>query len=86
MAEWFPGFEYTGWNGIFAPTGTPPDIVAKFNRDLDALLQQAEVVQKMTSLGSIAVQGMSVADFEVYLRKERERWESVVKVLGITAE
>ncbi len=86
MSEVFPGFEYTGWNGIFAPAGTPADIVGKFNRDMEALLQQNEVVQKMMSLGSMAVQGMSVADFEAYLRKERERWESVVKVLGITAE
>ncbi|MEY2803293.1 MAG: hypothetical protein RL657_629 [Pseudomonadota bacterium] len=86
MSEVFPGFEYTGWNGIFAPAGTPADIVGKFNRDLETLLQQPEVVQKMMSLGSMAVQGMSVADFEAYLRKERERWESVVKVLGIAAE
>lgn len=86
MSEVFPGFEYTGWNGIFAPAGTPADIVGKFNRDLETLLQQPEVVQKMMSLGSMAVQGMSVADFEAYLRKERERWESVVKVLGIAVE
>ncbi len=86
MSEVFPGFEYTGWNGIFAPAGTPADIVGKFNRDLETLLQQPEVVQKMMSLGSMAVQGMSVADLEAYLRKERERWESVVKVLGIAAE
>ncbi len=86
MSEVFPGFEYTGWNGIVAPAGTPADIVGKFNRDLETLLQQPEVVQKMMSLGSMAVQGMSVADFEAYLRKERERWESVVKVLGIAAE
>ncbi|WP_186511083.1 Bug family tripartite tricarboxylate transporter substrate binding protein [Caenimonas sedimenti] len=86
LAETFPGFEYTGWNGVFAPAGTPPDIVARVNRDLEAVLKQPEVTQRLLALGSIAEQKMSVPEFEAFMRGERERWAQVVKTLGITAE
>lgn len=86
LAERFPGFEYTGWNGLFAPAGTPAEVIARVNRDLEAILRQPEVVQKMMSLGSIAVQSMSVAEYEGFMRKERERWAEVVKTIGIQPE
>jgi tripartite-type tricarboxylate transporter receptor subunit TctC len=86
LAESFPGFEYTGWNGIFAPAGTPAEVVSRVNRDLESVLKQPEVVQKMVTLGSIAVQRMSVAEFDAFMRGERERWASVVKAIGVQAE
>jgi tripartite-type tricarboxylate transporter receptor subunit TctC len=86
LAERFPGFEYTGWNGLFAPAGTPADVVARVNRDLETILKQPEVVQKMMTLGSIAVQSMSVAEFDAFMRNERDRWGAVVKTIGVKAE
>ncbi len=86
LAETFPGFEYTGWNGVFAPAGTPADIVARMNRDLEVVLKQPEVTQRLLALGSLAEQKMSVPEFEAFLRAERERWAQVVKALGIKAE
>lgn len=86
LAESFPGFEYTGWNGVFAPAGTPPDLVARVNRDLEAVLRQPEVAQRLLALGSLAEQKMSVPEFDTFMRGERERWGQVVKTLGITAE
>ncbi len=86
LAERFPGFEYTGWNGLFAPAGTPAEVVARVNRDLEAVLGQPEVVQKMMVLGSIAAQRMSVAEFDTFMRGERERWATVVKTIGVQPE
>ncbi len=86
LGESFAGFEYTGWNGLFAPAGTPPDVVARANRDLEAVLRQPEVAQRLLALGSLAEQKMSVAEFDAFMRAERERWAKVVKALGITAE
>ncbi len=86
LAERFPGFEYTGWNGIFAPAGTPAEVVSRVNRDLETILKQPEVVQKMMSLGSIAVQSMTVAQFDTFMRGERERWATVVKTIGVQPE
>lgn len=86
LAETFPGFEYTGWNGLYAPAGTPADIVARVNRDLETVLRQPEVAQRLLALGSMAEQKMSVAEFDAFMRGERERWAKVVKALGIVAE
>ena len=86
LAESFPGFEYTGWNGLFAPAGTPADIVARVNRDVEAVLRQPEVAQRLLSLGSLAEPKMSVPEFDAFMRGERERWAKVVKTLGIQAE
>ena len=86
LAESFAGFEYTGWNGVFAPAGTPADVVARVNRDLETVLRQPEVVQRMQQLGSLPEQKMTVPEFDAFMRGERERWAQVVKTLGITAE
>lgn len=86
LAETFPGFEYTGWNGLFAPAGTPADVVARVNRDLETVLRQPEVAQRLQTLGSLAEPKMSVPEFEAFMRGEHERWREVVKSLGITAE
>lgn len=86
LGETFAGFEYTGWNGLFAPAGTPADIVARANRDLETVLQQPDVAQRMQTLGSLVEPRMAVADFDAFLRAERERWSGLVKTLGIQPE
>ncbi|MBA2962256.1 MULTISPECIES: Bug family tripartite tricarboxylate transporter substrate binding protein [Ramlibacter] len=86
LSETFAGFEYTGWNGLFAPAGTPADVVARVNRDVEALLRQPEVVQRLQALGSIAEPKMSVAEFDAFMRAERERWSRLVQTLRIQAE
>jgi tripartite-type tricarboxylate transporter receptor subunit TctC len=86
LSETFSGFEYTGWNGLFAPAGTPKDIVEHMSRELEATLKQPEVVQRLQTLGSLAETKMSVAEFETFMRNERTRWASIVKAIGIKPE
>jgi tripartite-type tricarboxylate transporter receptor subunit TctC len=86
LSETFAGFEFAGWNGVFAPAGTPPDVIARLNRDLEAVLRQPEVAQRLATLGSIAEPQMGVAGFDTFMRGERERWAKVAKALNIVAE
>ena len=86
LSETFPGFDYAGWNGIFAPAGTPVDIIHRVNRDLEAILQQPEVTQRLQTLGSQPEPRMSVPEFESFMRAERERWAKLVKQLDIQPE
>lgn len=86
LSETFQGFEYTGWNGLFAPAGTPAEVVARVNRDLEAVLRQPEVAQRMAVLGSLVEARMNVGEFEAFMRAERERWGRLVKVLNIQPE
>lgn len=86
LADTFPGFEFAGWNGLFAPAGTPADVVTRVNRDLEAVLRQPEVAQRLLALGSLAEPQMTVPGFEAFMRGERERWAKVAKALNIVAE
>ena len=86
LSDTFPGFEYAGWNGLFAPANTPAEVVTRVNRDIQALLRQPEVVQRLASLGSIADSGMGTAAFAAFMKAERERWAGIVKAIGIKAE
>ena len=86
LSDTFPGFEYAGWNGLFAPANTPADVINRVNRDIQALLRQPEVVQRLAALGSIADSGMGTAAFAAFMKAERERWAGIVKAIGIKAE
>jgi tripartite-type tricarboxylate transporter receptor subunit TctC len=86
LADTFSGFEYAGWNGLFAPVGTPADIVARMNRELTALLRQPEVVQRLLALGSFADGSLSPVAFAGFMKSERERWARIVKSIGIVPE
>jgi tripartite-type tricarboxylate transporter receptor subunit TctC len=86
LSETFKGFEYTGWNGLFAPQGTPQDVITKVNKDVIAFLRQPETVQRLLSLGSLADAGMSPNEFSSFLNAERERWVGIVKGIGLKPE
>ncbi len=86
LADTFPGFEYAGWNGLFAPAGTSPEIITRVNRDLNAALGQAELIQRLVTLGSMAESGMDSAAFVQFMKAERERWGKLVQAIGMRPE
>ena len=86
IGETFQGFEYTGWNALFAPAGTPPEIVARVNRELDRILRTPDVVERMLALGSIADGTGSPQAVGDFVRAEHERWAKIAKSLNIVAE
>lgn len=53
MAETLPGFETWEWNGVFAPAGTPAEIVARLNAELNAAVRDAAVQERLTGLGAL---------------------------------
>jgi tripartite-type tricarboxylate transporter receptor subunit TctC len=86
LSETFSGFEFTGWNGLFAPAGTPTTILDSLNRELEAVLRQPEVAQRLLTLGSIPETKMNVTEFDAFMRAERTRWAGIVKAIGIKPE
>ncbi len=86
LSETFAGFEYTGWNGLFAPAGTPAAILETINRELETVLKQPEVAQRLLTLGSMPETKMNVAEFDTFMRSERTRWAGIVKAIGIKPE
>lgn len=80
-----PGFDYNLWVGLFAPAGTPPEVVAKLNRDINRVLHESSVRERLSSLGAEPM-AMSSADFDRFLRTEMDDAAKVVKAAGIQAK
>ena len=80
-----PGFDYNLWVGLFAPAGTPPDIVDKINKDVARLLQSAEVKERFANLGADPMP-MTPAEFKKFVRSEIEESGKVIKAAGIKAQ
>ena len=85
VADYVPGYEAAAWYGIGAPKGTPPEIVEKLNREINAILAEREVKAKLAALGASQLPG-TPADFAKFLADETEKWRKVIKYAGIKAE
>ena len=80
-----PGYELGSWHGVFAPAGTPKDIIAKLNAEIVRGIQSAETRQRLLALGVDAA-GTSVESFAAFVRAEVPKWAKVVKESGAKAE
>jgi tripartite-type tricarboxylate transporter receptor subunit TctC len=80
-----PGFEYNLWVGVFAPAGTPANIVEKINHDVNQVLRQPDVRDRLTALGADAMQ-MTPAEFDKFVRTEMDDSAKVVKAAGIKVQ
>lgn len=77
-----PGFEATAWYALFAPAGTPSDIVHKIAADATKALQLPEVKEKLSALGADAVGG-TPEEFAQRLRLENARWGEAIRKSGV---
>lgn len=80
-----PGYSVTPWSGIYAPAGTPPGIVNRLNAEINRMMQQPEVRERILSTGLVPVGG-TPAELGNYLKSEIARWTKVVKEAGIKPE
>jgi len=76
-----PGFEASSWFGILAPAGTPKDIIAKIDADVQKWLATPEAKEKLLSQGANAAGG-SPEDFARHIQAETAKWAKVVKDSG----
>jgi tripartite-type tricarboxylate transporter receptor subunit TctC len=85
IGEFVPGYEASGWTGIGAPKGTPPEIIEKLNREINAALSDPKFKARLVDLGGIVLAG-SPADFKKHISDETEKWAKVIKAAGIKPE
>ena len=76
------GFEAYAWQGLVAPTGTPPDVISKLNKTLVDALNSTSVKARFQVLGLEPTPG-TPAQMASYARAEREKWAQVIRTSGI---
>ena len=79
------GYTAVTWNGILAPAGTPPDIIAKLNQTIAQVLSTPEMKQRYAAIGTTVLIG-SPEDFANFIRAETAKWQRAIQASGIKAE
>ena len=80
-----PGFDYIIWHGFYVPAGTPADVVAQLNRDVNTVLRQPDVRDRLTNLG-MEVRPGTPESLDALVRGEIRKGKDVAKAANIKAE
>ena len=80
-----PGFEVSAWVGMFAPSGTPPEIIARINAEVTRDLARPEVRERILKV-QMEPAPSTAAEMDRLVRAETEKWRAVIKEAGIKAE
>ena len=81
----FPGYNAVGWNGLFAPAGTPRETVARLATEVSAILNRPEVREKIAAQGA-DVAGGTPEQFAAFIRADSSKWTQLIKKQNITPD
>lgn len=85
MAEFLPGYQADGWQGIGAPKNTPAAIVEMLNKEINNALANPKIAARLADLGSAAMP-MTPAEFGKLIVDETEKWAKIIRAANIKAE
>jgi tripartite-type tricarboxylate transporter receptor subunit TctC len=80
-----PDFEVDSWYGLFAPAGTPDDVVARYNQAVNDILREPQIVDVLAKQGLITAGGTPEA-LEELVRTDLVKWQKIMQDAGIAAE
>lgn len=80
-----PGYEVLGWFGLYAPKGTPPEIVSLLARETRKIMGMPDIVERITGFG-LAARPIPMAEFNTFLIADQAKWAKVVKDANIQPE
>jgi len=86
VAETFPGFDFSGWMAVVAPSGTPVAIVQRMNRELDNVLKQPEIMQRLREIGFYTTGAGTTQETGDFIRAQYDAWGNVIREIGIQPE
>ena len=81
VGESLPGFEVNNWIGLFAPAGTPPDIVRRWNAEVLRIMQSPEIQSRLPNEGA-RFYPKTPDQFGAFVKSEIAKWAPVVKASG----
>ena len=85
LKDYLPGYEASSWNGLTAPKNTPPEIIEKLNREINAAMADPTVKSRIVDLGGPPIIG-SPADFGKIIAEDTAKWAKVIQFSGAKAE
>jgi len=85
MGDFLLGYEASAWFGIGAPKNTPPEIVDRLNKEINAGLANATIKARLIDLGA-TIFAVSPAEFGRFIADETEKWGKVIRAANIKAE
>ena len=85
LKEYLPGYEASSWNGLTAPKNTPPEIIEKLNREINAAMADPKIKSRIVDLGGPPIIG-SPADFGKIIAEDTAKWAKVIQFSGAKAE
>jgi tripartite-type tricarboxylate transporter receptor subunit TctC len=85
VAETVPGYEMAVWYGAFGPPGLPPELTARLNREINAIMMLPDVREKMEAMGVEAV-NLTPEQFTATMRADAEKWGKLVRELNIKSD
>jgi tripartite-type tricarboxylate transporter receptor subunit TctC len=81
----FQDFDFTLWQGFFAPRGTPPEVVARLNGEINKILADPAVRRRLVEAGA-NVASLSIDEFAVFVKAESEKYERIIRETGVKPE
>lgn len=83
--EGITGFDVANWYGVMAPGGTPREIIARLNTDINKAMQVPEVRARLEAVGT-QLHEQSAAEFEAYMKAEVAKYARLIKDTGVRVE
>jgi tripartite-type tricarboxylate transporter receptor subunit TctC len=85
IGEMVPGFDVPGWSGVWAPGGTPKEIVTRLNQSIARILKQPEVIEKLRAIGAEPTHS-TPEGFAQLVARDVAMWTNVVKTANIKVQ
>jgi tripartite-type tricarboxylate transporter receptor subunit TctC len=86
ISELYPDYEVALWQGLFAPLGTRPEIVSRLRTELNAVLAQSQVMDKLAAAGSGDPYISTQAEFTARIRADYDKYGKVIAAIGLKVE
>jgi tripartite-type tricarboxylate transporter receptor subunit TctC len=86
VAETFPGFDFAGWFALAAPTGVPPAIIERVHKEMNTILQDPAVSDRLKTMSFAPYVGGTLQQTQDYIEAQHKAWATLVREIGLQPE